>query len=142
MVAHWPALKLWRGQSGLERLAALAGDVHVEALASPAGGRAYGDMQHLVLLGCTLRDFLDGTLEAQLAQRAPPGAARLQLYLAQSPLCSASSTRGDGSSTDQVHGKLQQLRPAPLQPLMEDLGIPPLLQCTKLSQINFWASMR
>ncbi|KAL4430898.1 hypothetical protein ABPG75_006154 [Micractinium tetrahymenae] len=143
MVAHWPALKLWRGDSGLARLAALAGDAHVEALASPAEGRAYGDMQHLVLLGCTLRELLDRSLERQLAERAPPGAPRLQLYLAQSPLCSAGSggSGGAAGSCGQEHGSLQQLRPAPLQPLMQDLGVPALLHSTELSQINFWASM-
>lgn len=142
LVAHWPALQLWRGQSGLARLVEIAGDARVEALASPAGGRAYGDMQHLVLLGCTLREFLDGSLERQLAQRAPPGAPKLQLYLAQSPLCAAGGTGGASSRGGQLPGEPQQPRPAPLQALMEDLGVPALLQRTELSQVNFWASVR
>ncbi len=142
MVAHWPAVQLWKGPSGLARLAALAGDARVEALASPAEGRAYGDMQHLVLLGCTLQEFLDGSLERRLVQHAPLGAPKLQLYLAQAPLCSAGSTDGGGGRASKVPGELQPLRPAPLQPLMTDLGIPALLQDIQLSQINFWASLR
>lgn len=107
----------------------------MEALVS-GGDRLAGDMQHLMLLGCTLCQFLDGTLERQLAQRQPPGArGPLRLYLAQSPLLVAAAG-SDGS------GGISTMQPLALHPLMGDLGTPALLQQVPLSQVNFWASMR
>lgn len=139
MVAHWPAVQLWRGESGLQRVMQLAGEARVEAMVT-GGEQAVGDMQHLVLLGTTLREFLDGTLERQLAQRQPPGAAPLRLYLAQSPVCVAAPP-GTGSSGGAGSGTAR-MQPAALQALMEDLGAPCLIQRVQLSQANFWASLR
>lgn len=125
-MAHWPAARLWAGDAGLQRLVQLAGSAHVEALVGLcADGRPLvGDMQHLMLLGTTLAAFLDGSLEAQLAERAPPGAPPLRLYLAQSPLAA-----GGG-------------QPAPLAPLLADLGDAPLQRspAVPLSSVNLWAS--
>lgn len=80
-----------------------AGDAQVEAMVSPAadGPLVIGDMQHLILLGCSLREFLDGSLERRLREAQPPSAAsssgsRLRLYLAQSPLLAA-GPGGSGS---------------------------------------------
>jgi hypothetical protein len=149
LVAHWPAVQLWRDASGLQRLIELAGDARVEAMVS-AGDRLVGDMQHLLLLGCSLREFLDGSLEAQLAQRQPPGTGPLRLYLAQSPLCAAAppgqppreSAAGAVGGGGACAGTLACLQAGPLQPLLEDLGVPSLVQGVQLSQVNFWASMR
>ena len=148
MVAHWPALKLWKGESGLQRLVQLAGAAQVEAMVSPAAdGRAVGDMQHLVLLGCSLADFLDGSLERKLLEHRPQGSeGELRLYLAQSPLCAAAgaapSSGGGGGGGGSSGSNSTTMQPAALHPLMEDLGMPRLLQGTQLSQINFWASLR
>jgi hypothetical protein len=147
MVAHWPALKLWKGESGLQRLVQLAGAAQVEAMVSPAAdGRAVGDMQHLVLLGCSLAEFLDGSLERKLLEHRPQGSeGELRLYLAQSPVCAAAATvapsSSEGGSSSSTSGSTP-MQPAALHPLMEDLGMPWLLQGTQLSQINFWASLR
>lgn len=140
-------MHLWRGDSGLRRLIELAGDARVEAMVA-AGERLAGDMLHLLLLGCTLRAFLDGSLEAQLEQRRPPGTQPPHLYLAQSPLCAAGPP---GQPTPPERGAerggacaaaLAGLQARPLQPLLEDLGVPPLVQGVQLSQVNLWASKR
>lgn len=128
-MAHWPAVRLWACDAGLQRLVQLAGSAHVEAMVGPCadGQPLVGDMQHLMLVSTTLAAFLDGSLERQLAERAPPGAPPLRLYLAQSPLAAAGG------------------EPAPLAPLLTDLGdlLPlqrsPLVQ---LSSVNLWASPR
>lgn len=85
-----------------------AGDAHVEAMVSPAadGPLVIGDMQHLILLGCSLREFLDGSLERRLGEAQPAGAGssgggRLRLYLAQSPLLAAGP---GGASSDACCG--------------------------------------
>ena len=146
MVEHWPALRLWKGESGLQRLVQLAGAARVEAMVSPAAdGRAVGDMQHLVLLGCSLAEFLDGSLDRKLLEHRPQGSeGELRLYLAQSPLCAAASAApaSAASGSRGSRGSSSTMQPAALQPLMEDLGMPRLLQGTQLSQVNFWASMR
>lgn len=154
MVSSWPAVRLWRGETGLQRLIELAGSAHVDAMVSPAaaGSLAVGDMQHLILLGTTLREFLEGSLERQLAERQPPGAGGLRLYLAQCPLLAAApggSTAGGGGTTGSCScgtsaAALASLQSAPLAPLMADLGLPPPLAAPAappLSQVNFWASL-
>lgn len=80
----------------------------MEAMVSPAadGPLVIGDMQHLILLGCSLREFLDGSLERRLGEAQPAGAGssgggRLRLYLAQSPLLAAGP---GGASSDACCG--------------------------------------
>lgn len=164
LVAHWPAVRLWAGAAGVARLVQLAGGARVEAMVSrhPGGGAgpvAIGDMQHLVLLGTTLREFLDGSLQRSLAAAQPPGAAGgLSLYLAQQPLLAAGpggGAPGDGTATAPQHAALAGLQPTALAPLMQDLGVPaPLAQggpggpggpggaaAPTLSSVNLWASL-
>lgn len=149
---------------------ACAGDAHVEAMVSPAadGPLVIGDMQHLILLGCSLRDFLDGSLERRLWEAQPPHAvgsasgSRLRLYLAQSPLLAlgpggASSgaccggggswlmeAAAVGSSSGGGYAAATGLSPAALHPLMADLGFPPPLEAARqpLQSANFWASLQ
>jgi hypothetical protein len=128
-VAAWPALRLWRGPSGLRRLADLAGTAQVQVmLSSDARGAFIGDMQHLKLLQTPLAPFLDGSLARELA--STPGApGALSLYLAQSPISAAAAAElGDG------------LQPGPLHALWQDVQLPEPLQGAQVSQINLWAS--
>lgn len=113
-----------------------------------------------VLLGCTLRDLLGGTLARQLAAHAPPGAPPLQLYLAQSPILvappgssgSAPTPTGGRTGGGGAGGGGREGGPAgacggggmqhaPLAPLMADLEVPAVLQGAALTQVNFWASV-
>ena len=175
LVAAWPALRLWKGDSGLQRLAALAGGARVQAMvARRAGGDAdapthyRGDMENLMLLECTLAAFLDGSLQHQLdnppaavaaeaegtEQTAPPGAAPRPrpahaLYLAQctvaaaavAPAAGAGEAASGGGAHHHHHHQLLLERGA-LGALLADAGVPAPLDEARLSQINFWASMR
>lgn len=136
-MADWPAYRLWRGPGGLQRLAELAGEVAVQVMVGQSGGAQFvGDMQHLLLLGAPLKDFLGGALEARLAEARPAGAegaaglaAAPRLYLAQQPI---SAARAPG----------QPLSPGPLHALAQDLQTPALLAGLPLAQVNLWASRR
>jgi hypothetical protein len=138
LAASWPAVRLWGGPSGLNRLIDLAGEAQVQVmLSSEASGRFVGDMEHLRLLPATLADFLTGALARELlaAPGAPRGAAasRLRLYLAQSPICAAAPAPAAG-------GDEEGLQPGPLHALLRDLEVPAALRGAPLAQINLWAS--
>ena len=151
-MASWPALRLWHGESGLQRLAELAGGAHVEAMVSPAaaGELVVGDMQHLVLLGTSLRDFLDGSLQARLRAAQPPGAGALNLYLAQAPLLTRAPEGGggggdrNGGGGGSASGSLEGMQATPLAHLMADVEVPAPLAgagAPRLSSVNLWASL-
>ena len=110
-----------------------------------------GDMQHLMLLDCTLADFLDGRLELSGAppgmegseeqqeprggERAaasggePQGPRRLFAYLAQCPMGVSAADR-------------RSFQPGPLAGLLADVEVPEALQGRGVNQVNFWASPR
>lgn len=134
-IADWPALKLWKGTSGLQHLVDLAGSASVQVMISPATNSSFvGDMEHLQLLHTTLASFLNGSL-SQSPHAAPAAfthtssfTSSWRFYLAQCPISARDSSANS-------------LVPGPLHALLQDIHVPHLLSSISLSQINLWANM-
>lgn len=136
-IANWPAMRLWKGPSGIQHLSTIAGSAIVQVMVAPVLGfdefTFGGDMEHLQLLETTLSAVLNGGIVSELeaAQGALGDAARSLpphcIYLAQCPIASPPRF---GST----------LTPEPLHRLEADIIVPEFVPRGRLSQINFWAS--
>lgn len=146
LVSGWPAMRLWKGDAGIQYLIAKTGTSSVEVMVAPIDQSAIpsfgGDMERLQLLNCSLSSFLDGTLLTNSkAGAADAGPLLLEdtkrqlevcLYLAQCPISVWEMDPKTGTPIE---------RQGPLSALSTDFTIPALVPASRLTQINFWANL-
>mmetsp|Transcript_27273 Transcript_27273/g.76962 ORF Transcript_27273/g.76962 Transcript_27273/m.76962 type:complete len:528 (+) Transcript_27273:264-1847(+) len=125
LVDAWPALKLWHGLAGLDRLARLSGDCPVQVLEGSEGGRFYGSITNHSRESCSFREFLD-TVRSGMhrghssARNADVDGHCHSPYLAQAPITS-------------LPGFEQ-----PLTGLLKDISVPEPLRQRTITACNLW----
>ncbi|KAK9919096.1 hypothetical protein WJX75_009374 [Coccomyxa subellipsoidea] len=118
LIDSWPALRAWSGNDGKKHLTSLAGKASVQVMVSDEG-QYRGDMAHRSSMTMTFEDFLS------TADRLNGNQLGIQqLYLAQSPLMTSSSTESS------------------LSPLLADISEPQCLEAGQVSHINLWMCTR